>query len=158
MHCLIYALLLAAPTEAEVSVAVSASNLSLATTAKIRRGVNSGFEAKLEWNPWISVAGFDAFQPGALNLGAGWYRRYFMNRARFAVSAGPSMLLFDTPIDSKGTVGAFLSFEPVLLSWPLRRGTLTVDPGSIHLVMPVLSGIPLIHRQYRHGIGYAYSW
>ena len=155
----LFSLLLAAqPLEAELGFSASMSNPALALTGRARRGVSSGWEARLEWNPWFSFAGFEAVQAGALNIGAGWYKRYFMNRVRFVASSGASVLLFDTPIDNKGSVGAFLSIEPALLSWPLRRGTLIIDPGSVHLIMPVLQGLPLIHRQFRHGIAWAFSW
>ena len=155
---LVATIVAAAPLEVELSAAASVSNPALAFSARARRGVNSGLEARLEWNPWISFSGIETLQSGTLNIGAGWYRRYFMNRVRFALSAGASVLLFDTPIDSAGTTGAYFSIEPALLSWPIRRGTITVDPGSVHVVMPVLSGLPLVHRQFRHGIGWALSW
>ncbi|MDE0882429.1 MAG: hypothetical protein OSB21_07545 [Myxococcota bacterium] len=155
----LFGLLLAAqPLEAELGFSASLSNPAMAITMRARRGVSSGWEARLEWNPWVSFAGFEQLLAGTLNIGAGWYKRYFMNRVRFVASSGASVLLFDTPIDTKGTTGGFLSIEPALLSWPLRRGTLTIDPGSVHLIMPVLGGLPLIHRQFRHGIGWAMSW
>ena len=112
------------------------------------------FFFKADWNPWFSPQAVqDALKPGILNLGIGVEHLYFNDRCRFTASLGSSTLLFDTALDEAWTTGFFIELSPVSLRWPLTEElTLQVEPTSISLAMPVLSGIPLVSFQYRHGI------
>ena len=114
--------------------------------------------ATIEWNPWITLQDLNGmWNTGVLNIGVGWEKRYFDARCRSAVLIGSTTLLFDTALDSAGSTGFFLELSPVSLRFPLDEAlTLRVDPGNIQIASPVLSGIPLITMQYRHGV--ALEW
>ena len=118
-----------------------------------------GLLGKVDWNPWTNTQQLkDTFQAGVLNLGIGGEYRFFNERCRTALFVGTSTLLFETALDPKGTTGFFLEYVPVSLRWPLGdTTTLRVDPASIHLVVPVLAGIPLISFQYRHSVAIEWS-
>ncbi len=113
-----------------------------------------GVVAKVDWNPWITTQEQDVLESGALNLGAGVEFLYFDGRCRSALLFGPSILLFETALDTPGTTGVFLDIIAVEIRWPLsERFTVRFSPISFHLVMPVLGGIPLALLQYRHTVG-----
>lgn len=113
-----------------------------------------GVAAKLDWNPWITTQEQDMVELGALNVGAGVEFLYFGGRCRSAVFFGPSILLFETALDQPGATGVFLDIHAVELRWPLSgRFTLKLAPITFHLVMPVMSGIPLAVLEYRHTVG-----
>ena len=118
-----------------------------------------GLLGKVDWNPWLNTQQLkDTFQAGVLNLGVGGEYRFFGDRCRTSLFVGTSTLLFETALDAKGTTGFFLEYTPVSVRWPLGdRLTLRADPASIHLIVPVLSGIPLISFQYRHGVAIEWS-
>ena len=118
------------------------------------RTPNYGIFAKADWNPWFSPQAVnDALKPGILNVGVGMEYLFFNDRCRFAISLGTSTLLFDTALDDAFTTGFFIEMSPVSLRWSLTEElTLQLDPTSISLAMPVISGIPLVSFQYRHGI------
>ena len=126
---------------------------NLGVEAGIRKP-SYGLFFKADWNPWFSPQAVqDALKPGILNLGIGVEHLYFNDRCRFTASVGSSTLLFDTALDEAWTTGFFVELSPVSLRWPLTEElTLQVEPTSISLAMPVLSGIPLISFQYRHGV------
>lgn len=112
----------------------------------------------IEWNPWISLQDLNGmWNTGVLNIGVGWEKQYFDARCRSAVLIGSTTLLFDTALDPAGSTGIFLELSPVSLRFPIDEAfTLRVDPGNIQIAAPVLSGIPLITMQYRHGV--ALEW
>ena len=113
---------------------------------------------KIEWNPWITFQDLNGlWNTGVLNIGLGWEKQYFQSRCRSALFIGTSTLLFDTALDPTGSTGFFLEFSLVSLRFPINKDlTLRVDTADIHIGAPVLSGIPLIVMQYRHGI--ALEW
>ena len=109
---------------------------------------------KAEWNPWLNLQALNStFEAGVINVGAGLEYRYFEGRCRSGFFVGPSVLLFDTALDERGSVGFFVDVIPVALTWPLKNDwSLRIEPSTLHLVVPVLTGIPLIAPQYRHGV------
>ena len=113
---------------------------------------------KIEWNPWITLQDLNGlWNTGVLNIGVGWEKQYFDSRCRSAILVGSTTLLFDTALDSAGSTGFFLELSPVSLRFPIDETlTVRVDPGDIQIGAPVLSGIPLITMQYRHGV--ALEW
>jgi len=118
-----------------------------------------GILGKVDLNPWFNSQDLKgSLKPGVLNVGVGGEYRYFNERCRSAVFVGPSILLFDTALDTKGTTGFFLDIITVSLRWPLGDVvTMRFDPATVHLVVPVLSGIPLISLQYRHTVAVEWS-
>ena len=118
-----------------------------------------GILGKVDLNPWFNSQDLKgSLKPGVLNVGVGGEYRYFNERCRSAVFVGPSILLFDTALDTKGTTGFFLDIITVSLRWPLGDAiTMRFDPATVHLVVPVLSGIPLISLQYRHTVAVEWS-
>ena len=110
--------------------------------------------ARGELNPWISLSTRSPVQPGALNLSVGRQWVWANGQVRSAVAAGLSTLFFDTVLHQRGRTGLSLHWTP--LSWRKPFGpnrTLRLEPISLHIAMPVLSGIPLLVPQYRHGVG-----
>jgi len=110
-----------------------------------------GALAKLDINPWFNIQESDALKPGALNIGIGPEILYFQERVRSALFVGPSVLLFDTALDEKGSTGLFIDLITASLRFPLNDGfAFRIDPATVHFVMPVLGRIPLIQIEYRH--------
>ena len=130
--------------------------LSLGYSKKMSEG---NFLSKIEWNPWISLQDLNGlWNTGVLNIGMGWEKQYFDSRCRSAVILGSTTLLFDTALDPVGSTGVFIELSPVSLRFPIDKFlTLRVDPADIQISAPVLSGIPLITMQYRHGIALEWS-
>ena len=137
----------------QTGLSFNSVSANLGVEAGIRKP-SYGLFFKADWNPWFSPQAVqDALKPGIMNLGIGVEHLYFNDRCRFTASVGSSTLLFDTALDEAWTTGFFIEVSPVSLRWPLTEElTLQVEPTSISLAMPVLSGIPLISFQYRHGI------
>ena len=152
---------LASTYQASVYSGVSINSRSISTGLEggMRYG-NFGLLAKVDWNPWLNTQQLkDRVQAGVLNLGVGGEYRFFGDRCRTSLFVGTSTLLFETALDSRGTTGFFLDYTPVSVRWPLGEAmTLRADPASIHLIVPVLSGIPLISFQYRHGLAVEWSF
>ena len=107
-----------------------------------------------EWNPWLSLSQDRPIQPGALNLAVGRQWSLAQGRFRSAVALGFSTLFFDTVLHQRGRTGLSLQWTP--LSWriPVGASVLRVEPMSLHLAMPILTGIPLLVPQYRHSVGF----
>ena len=114
---------------------------------------------KVDWNPWFDAQDLKtSFKRGVLNLGIGFEYRYFNDRCRTAVYTGPSILLFDTALDEQGSTGFFFELQPISIRWPLSKSfTIRLDPATVHLIVPVLTGIPLISFQYRHSVAIEWS-
>lgn len=88
--------------------------------------------------------------PGSFNAALGVEYRFANNLLRSSVAIGTAVLLFDTPIDRKGSFGAFVEVRPLGLRWRLDpRLSVGFDPLAFALVAPVLAGLPLIRVQYR---------
>ena len=134
-------------------VSLNSASMNLGVEAGIRKP-SYGIFAKADWNPWFATQDIqDSLKPGVLNLGVGIEHLYFNERCRFTFTAGTSTLLFDTALDEAATTGFFMEVVPVSLRWPLNDElTLQIEPTSISLVVPVLTGIPLISFQYRHSV------
>ena len=139
-----------------LSLNSASANLSLEGGMKI----DDAFSVlgKFDWNPWFNSQDFNnSFKAGVLNVGIGAEYRFFNDRCRTAVYAGPSILLFNTALDEQGSTGFFFEVQPISIRWPLTDDfAIRLDPASVHLVVPVLTGIPLISFQYRHSV--AVEW
>ena len=113
-----------------------------------------GLLAQVERNYWLPTELSHDLKPGALNLGVGveWFA--VRDRVRLSLIAGPSILWFDTSLDSKGSVGLFVDLRPMGLRWPLRhRLALVFDPLSLAMVAPVLGDPGILQLEYRTILG-----
>jgi hypothetical protein len=89
----------------------------------------------------------------ATNLGVGGEILSAGGLLRTSLAFGPSILTIPPKVDEAGKVGIFLDFRPIGCRFRLSRALmLGVDPLSFHLVVPVLSGIPLIEIEYRTSV------
>ena len=85
---------------------------------------------------------------GIVALSLGVERLYFQGRMRFLWDAGASVLLRETDLESRGRVGVVTSFRPVGIRLG-RRSPVVIDPLSFSLLIPEVSGIPLVLIQFR---------
>ncbi|WPB79610.1 hypothetical protein KYC5002_10695 [Archangium violaceum] len=119
----------------------------------VRAGASSGRWGAflhVEQNLWRGTEYGATTVPGALNVGLGAELRFADGRIRSSATLGPSLLLFDTPLDEAGKVGVFAELRPLGLRWAVSRHLqLGLDPLSFAVAAPVLSGIPLVRVQYR---------
>jgi hypothetical protein len=115
----------------------------------IRKGMWGAF-LHLEHNIWRPVENTVGLVPGVLNAGVGGELTFASQRIRGTIAMGPSILLFNTPLDSAGSVGVFIDFRPAGIRFhPVSWLTLVLDPIAFSLSAPVLTGIPLVRVQYR---------
>ena len=113
-----------------------------------------GLLAQLERNYWLPTELSNDLKPGALNIGIGveWFA--IPDRLRIGITAGPSILWFDTAFDSKGTVGLFLDVRPAGLRWSFpHQLALVFDPLSLAIVAPVLGDPGILQLEYRTLLG-----
>ena len=109
---------------------------------------------EVDWNPFISISSSSPVVAGVLNIGAGLERIYAGGLLRSAFFFGTSTLLYRTAFDAPGTTGVFADLIPISIRLPLAKDRLTlrVDPISMHLIAPVLSGLPFLRYEYRHAV------
>lgn len=109
-----------------------------------------GAFVEFEQDFWVATE-FDArVVQGAYNIGVGVDFTYFEGRVHSSIAFGPSILAFDTLLDSRGSLGLFFDLRPLGLQWDVhRRVRLGLDPLSFALVAPALDGIPITQVQYR---------
>jgi hypothetical protein len=125
----------------------------LALRGGYRRG-SWGLLIQVERNLWLPTELSHELDPGALNLALGVERLLLDGHLRVGASAGPSILWFDTALDTKGTVGLFVDLRPAGLRWsPLPYLALVFDPLSLALVAPVLHEPALRQLEYRTLLG-----
>ncbi len=113
-----------------------------------------GVLAQVERNYWLPTELSNDLKPGALNIGLGVEWLALQDRVRLSVTAGPSILWFDTAFDSKGTVGLFVDLRPAGLRWSFpRQLALVFDPLSLAIVAPVLGSPGILQLEYRTLLG-----
>jgi hypothetical protein len=141
---------------AQAGGALTLPSLDLALEVA-RRSQRFGVLAKVDWNRWVDTQKPPMLTRGTLNLGVGGEYWYFGGRARAALVAGPSILLFRTVLDRPGKTGVFVDCYPTSLHWRVG-GPLFVrfDPLSFHVIAPVLDSIPLVVFEYRTSV--AVEW
>lgn len=153
-----------APAAAEVrGVAAVEVGLSLAEPSAVV-GIEGGlrvdhqwtFLLEVDWNPWFAIGAPDPAEGGVLNVGVGVEHVFAEGLLRAALFAGSSTLLFDTALDQGGTTGMFLELVPLSVRVPLIDDVMTmrIDPISAHLIVPVLTGIPLVRYEFRHAVSF----
>lgn len=105
---------------------------------------------QFEQDFWIGTEYDVRVTQGAYNIAVGVDFTYFEGRAHTSIAVGPSILAFNTPLDSRGSVGWFLDFRPVGFQWDVHRFVrLGLDPISFAVVAPSLDGVPLVQIEYR---------
>lgn len=86
---------------------------------------------------------------GAWLLGIDGEVRMVGGRVRSRISGGLAFLLEGTDDDEAGDVGFYFETRPVGFRWPFENWLLGFDPLGMMLVVPSVSGIPLVDVQFR---------
>ena len=109
-----------------------------------------GAFVEFEQDFWVATEFDTRVVQGAYNIGVGADFTYFEGRAHSSIGLGPSILAFDTLLDSRGSLGWFFDLRPIGVQWDVhRRVRIGLDPLSFALVAPSLDGIPITQVQYR---------
>ncbi len=109
-----------------------------------------GLFLQFEQDFWIGTEYDVRVTQGAYNVAVGVDFTYFEGRAHSSIAVGPSILAFDTLLDSRGSVGWFLDIRPIGFQWDVHRFVrLGLDPISFAVVAPSLDGVPLVQIEYR---------
>lgn len=115
-----------------------------------------GLGLDVEYNPWFSISAADT-APGAASLyvPVTWrLKRFGTWDLRTTAYAGATMILFELVGVDRGTIGAFVGWNPLGLAMPLGPDLkLVIKPGDIAVSAPQLRGIPFYYYQYRFTIG-----
>lgn len=119
----------------------------------VRLGVGGregwGAFLKVEQSVWVPTQNWVSF-PGVLNAGLGVEHRFAGGLIRSSLAVGTSTLLFDTGLDPAGSTGMFLDLRPLGLRWsPAPHVVIGLDPLSLVISAPVLTGLPLVRIQHR---------
>jgi len=132
---------------ADRSLLASAFGYALSVTARV--GDDWLVGAKVEHDVWSTFELEGGLDLGALSIAMVVAKLHLDGRVRTTVSAGPSVLLFDTGLDRRGNVGLYLELRPLGVRWSRPRATVVLDPLTFAVVAPVLTNIPLVQIQYR---------
>jgi hypothetical protein len=173
LHLLLALALLVAPDSALAeppvepaswAVGLETSESYLGRTAGGQRrvgGFSVGLRAGRRWSWWGMygvtelVSWENRYADGdmqelVVDLGAGVEGLFIDRRVRASLSLGASILARDNPIDHAGRVGPYFDLRPGGYRLRLRGGLyLLIEPLTLHLIVPVLEGIPLAVVQYR---------
>jgi MYXO-CTERM domain-containing protein len=136
--------------KAGIGIDNGAGALGLGFRYDLGRRLSIGIGA--DWSPWFSVESqrttsgtADIFVIGTFRFAV---RDYL--ELRTSLSAGVSILLFDTWAAQRGNVGPYFAIS--LLGVGIRmndRLRLLVDPAELVVPIPQTKGIPLVYRQHR---------
>jgi hypothetical protein len=108
---------------------------------------------QVEHNLWVTSELETEVVTGALNVGLGAEFTFANGVIRSSLALGPSVLLYDTPLDPAGSTGFFVDIRPLGVRFPfMDRFAVGFDPLGFSLVAPVLKGIPLVQLTYRTGL------
>ncbi len=123
------------------------------------------YAGRIGWrkNPWdlyvvvehglwrdIESADEDSLSLQVLDLGLGAAYSYFNDNMRISLAAGPSILLTRSQLDAPGSTGFFFDFRPAGFRWkPGKVVSIELHPFTFAMVVPVLTGIPLVYMSYR---------
>lgn len=137
-----------------LTATVDGSLRSTTGTLGLRGGYRTsewGYYLTLEESIWQTQAkGNDTHVEVATNFGAGFEAFHFGGAARTAFTLGLSLLSRGNEINDAGELGFYFDVRPVAVRWALTEElTLTADPVHMVVMLPVLSGIPLVEVQYR---------
>lgn len=102
---------------------------------------------------WKDDEGADRLSIQTLDLGIGAGYSYFGGHMRAVAIAGASVLLTGSQMDDPGTTGLFLDIRPAGFRWTAGdRAVIEIHPLTFALVMPTLTGIPLVYLSYRSAL------
>jgi hypothetical protein len=123
------------------------------------------YAGRIGWrkNPWdlyvvvehglwrdVESADEDSLSLQVLDLGLGAGYSYFNDNMCISLAAGPSVLLTRSQLDAPGSTGFFFDFRPAGFRWrPGKAVSIELYPLTFALVVPVLTGIPLVYMSYR---------
>jgi hypothetical protein len=137
---------------------------------RVGRTLAVGLAAGHRWGPYDAFLvgeanGWTSNRPDgsddlalAVNLGLGGGFSYAGGFLRTSLAGGVSLLAVPTDVDSAGSTGFFVGLCPVSYRWPLSGSwVLAVQPLSLTVVMPVLTGIPLIEIEFRTSLAMEYA-
>ncbi len=95
----------------------------------------------------------------ALNIGVGLEIRSRVPSVRARLFAGPSILLRGTELDQPGQVGLFFEIRPFEYHRAFAETWFfQVTPMHLVVLMPVVTGIPLVDIQLRTSISVGAGW
>ena len=144
---------------AEISIAASYDRSALMGRVGGRYALSRMWMVGLdaEWNPYIGV-GQTNFRAGGLDVYASLIARFQLAyepiNLRSSASLGGSMLLFDLVGAPQGSVGPYFGLSLLGLEIKMGKGFyFTVDPDSIAVPIPHVTGVPFIYYQYRFQVG-----
>lgn len=141
----------------------NASLLNVGRGGSLRGGYRWGqwaFVANVGLDYWLATEVTRSLELGSLNIGIGAEHTFADDFLRTGLVIGPSILLLDTPLDQRGSIGAFAHFRPLGARYqPHERLRIIFDPLSVAYVAPVLGEGPTIQRiEYRTDVGLEFSW
>ena len=110
-----------------------------------------------EWNPWFALNG-KPIRAGAINVYATGILRFPLAYENFnlrsTLSLGASYLLSDLYGAPSGSLGLYAGISPLGLEWKASRlFYLILNPASIAVPIPQISGVPFLYPQYRFTLG-----
>jgi hypothetical protein len=95
----------------------------------------------------------------AFDLGIGAGVSYAGGLLRTSLAGGVAILGIPTDVDHAGSTGIYFDVRPIAYRWPVARSwVLGVQPLSMSVAVPVLTGIPLIQLQFRTSLTVEYGW
>ncbi|MDH5671974.1 MAG: hypothetical protein OEZ06_07470 [Myxococcales bacterium] len=117
------------------------------------RWANWGIFAHVEHDLWLATEFESDVVAGAVNLAIGGEHLYYGRGVRTSLALGASILAYDAALDKAGNVGLFVDFRPVGLRFPLTHAlSLGLDPLTLTIVAPVLTGVALVQVEYRTAV------
>lgn len=139
--------------------------------AKFARVFGMGLQVGQRWGAWgafgrVELSGWQSPTlqeqselQGAVNVGLGVDLLSVGGRVQTSLVLGPSVLLRGTEgLDSAGEVGVFGELRPAGLRFDLDPMVLSFHPISCAIVVPVLSGIPLVEIQFRTSLSVEFAF
>jgi hypothetical protein len=94
----------------------------------------------------------------AVDVGVGAGLSYAGGFLRGSLAAGLSILGIPTDVDTAGKTGVYLDVRPVGYRWPVARAWVVgIQPLSLTVAVPVLTGIPLVEVQFRTSVRVEYG-
>lgn len=140
-------------------VSVDRGAASVAAGFSVDLGARWSVGLELEYSPWFDVLA-GTFSAGTANgYGTVTFRWATLGRfeLRTELHAGASVLLFDTPGASAGSVGVVIGASPLRAAVRIGpRVDFEISPEVV-LVAPSLRGMPLVYRQYRLMAGFRFG-
>jgi hypothetical protein len=112
----------------------------------------------VEWNPWVALNGPTPVRAGVLSTYGTVILRFPLAYENFnlrtTANLGLSYLLINLYGASKGSIGIYGAISPLGLEWKLSRAVLLIiNPLSLSIPVPKVTGVPLDYPQYRFSIG-----